>query len=213
MGFLDQIKTVWPLVTQAPWVFTSIAVALLLAGWVVGRFMYSGRIALLKEAVETLRGRLTQRDETIEGLKAKLTGSTADAQSTIGVLEKKLDALGDPRLLSQDQLAKMAVALRRVAGTVHLTRDLDAMESVRAYSQMRRFFKQQGWEVTGGTIFGMKEKTNSGLTIYARTGQTYSIDELALTAALDAAGIAYDLHRDDPAKEMAPLQLNFTDTD
>jgi hypothetical protein len=43
MGFLDQLKALWPLVMQAPWGFVPLAVAVLLAGWAVGRFMYNER--------------------------------------------------------------------------------------------------------------------------------------------------------------------------
>jgi hypothetical protein len=69
--FIKQIQSVWPLVMQAPWGFLSVGVALVVLGWVAGRFMYGERISNLKSRVE-------RRDDEIAELKKQPPGKEED---------------------------------------------------------------------------------------------------------------------------------------
>jgi hypothetical protein len=60
--FVSQLEKLWPLVMQAPWAFVTLAIALMLAGWAAGRFIYRERLA-------TFQSRVEARDEIIAKLR------------------------------------------------------------------------------------------------------------------------------------------------
>jgi hypothetical protein len=65
MEFMAIIQREWPVIRQAPWSIAAIAIAFLVAGWVVGRFLGSERI-------RNLLSRIERRDDEIAELKRKL---------------------------------------------------------------------------------------------------------------------------------------------
>lgn len=203
MGFLDQVKAVWPLVMQAPWGFAPIAFAILASGWAIGRFMYGQRIALLKERIDSY--------------KEKLDGASPDeASARIAELERRLDeATHDSRLLKPEQLARMAMALRnRTSGEILVSRDTGSIETAKVQAQLVRFFKDLRWTVKNGTTFGVSNPPASGLILFSRTTDPHpSTDELSVAAALEAGGVSYELRRGAPHPKSAALQLNFSDAE
>jgi hypothetical protein len=100
MGFIDQLKAVWPLVMQAPWGFATLAAALLVAGWFAARIVFTERIETLKER--------------IEAYKEKLGGASPDeAAQKIAALENRLDSLTPVPIEELEQNLKHAEALAR----------------------------------------------------------------------------------------------------
>ncbi|RWX60446.1 hypothetical protein EN833_08310 [Mesorhizobium sp. M4B.F.Ca.ET.190.01.1.1] len=200
MGFIDQLKAVWPLVTQAPWGFAPVAFAILASGWAVGRFMYSQRIAILKER--------------IEAYKEKLDGaSPEEAHARVERLEARIrDLEHDPRLFSPEQLAKIAAVLKRhKPGAVIVSRDGSSLLCGKVQTQIRKLFERHGWEVRHWATMGGDKLPASGLTIYGNTGDTETDDELVVREALQAAGIEFELRRQ-RSTDKEP-QLVFSDID
>jgi hypothetical protein len=64
MDIVSLLKDNWSVVSQAPWVFVTLAVVLGCGGFAIGRFF-------LGEKVSNLESRLTVRDERIKELEAK----------------------------------------------------------------------------------------------------------------------------------------------
>lgn len=201
MGFIDQLKAVWPLVTQTPWGFAPIAFAILASGWAVGRFMYSQRIAILKER--------------IEAYKEKLDGASPDeAHAKIERLETRIrDLEFDPRKFNDAQSGKITAALKRHGpGTIIVSRSAGSLECGGVFKQVRYLFAQQGWNVRHWETFDPIESL-TGLVFFTNTGDDVSPSERAARDALDAAGIAHEIRRREMnAKEPEP-QLVFGDID
>lgn len=115
MGFLDQLKAVWPLVMQAPSGFAPLMLALLLAGWVAGRFMFNERI-------ETLKGRIERRDEKIAELERRSVGTPAvEDHGRVRELEHRLKAL-EPKSLTPEQIQKIGAILAKQGGPIKISR-------------------------------------------------------------------------------------------
>lgn len=64
MDIVSLLKDNWSVVSQAPWVFVTLAIVVGCGGFVVGRFF-------LTEKVSNLESRLAVRDERIKELEAK----------------------------------------------------------------------------------------------------------------------------------------------
>jgi len=194
MSFLDQLRAVWPLIITAPWGFVPLALAILLAGWLAGRFMFAERIATLKERIESY--------------KEKLGGATPDqAQKRIADLEQQLDDVRDKRRLTSDQLKRMGDALSGRQGKVEVM--LGGAEGAGVYGQVRRHFSQLGWIVhSGGMAFPTPSKY--GLRIYMP--KEPNDDDRTVLAAIEAAGLKCETLSEKPdAPER--IRLIFTDTD
>lgn len=198
--FLEQMSTVWPLVTQAPQAFIALGVALLLAGWAFGRFAFGERIANLRER--------------LDAYKEKLDGaSPEEVRKQISELKQRLDeAMHDPRLLRGDQLEKMAAVLRQhKSGSIIVSRAGSTLQCGGVQTQVRRFFTQQGWTVQHWETMD-NPNTPTGVALFTHTGDEVSDDERAVRSALEAASIAYEVQRQTPNANGEP-QLVFNDID
>ncbi|RWE25221.1 MAG: hypothetical protein EOS41_12295 [Mesorhizobium sp.] len=180
MGFIDQVKAVWPLIMQAPWGFAPLAFAILASGWAIGRFMYSQRMALLKERVE-------KRDETIADLKEQNT-------KQLGVIEtlRQPDGLADrvqelseivdghlrPRGLSQTQYeALIAYLLPREKADIDICYTNGDQEAEQFAYRFLSAFNEAGW--TAEIKASLDGKLPNGLPL--QTG-------LAIVATADSSG-------------------------
>ncbi|RJT42671.1 hypothetical protein D3227_02125 [Mesorhizobium waimense] len=143
MGFLDQLKAVWPLVTQAPWGFAPVAFAVLASGWAVGRFMYGQRIALLKERIESYK-------EKLDG------ASPEEARLRIDRLEARIRQLEAtaPRTLGPEQMEAIAEAGRRSPGRILITYDSAASDGGALQAQFLQAFRKAGWTASGNFMAG-----------------------------------------------------------
>jgi hypothetical protein len=204
---LQFIEDNWVVISQAPWVFVGLIGLFGGGGLLFGRFWQSG-------VVTTLESRMALRDDRIADYERKLGGATPDeASAKIAELERRLNELThDPRLFTAEQLAQVAAALKSyVTGEIQISRDLDSMQSVKVHAQLARFFKDQGWKVTTGTVFGITNPPASGIVLLTRNANPPSADEVSVVAALNAANVKFELRHDPPHAKAAPLQLNFSD--
>lgn len=204
---LQFIKDNWAVISQAPWVFVGLIVLFGGGGLLFGRFWQSG-------VVTNLESRIALRDDRIAEYDRKLGGATPDeASAKIGELERRLNELThDPRLFKAEQLAQMATALKNyAAGEIQISRDLDSMQCVKVHAQLIKFFKDQRWKVTSGTVFGITNPPAGGIVLLTRDANSPSADEGSIVAALNAANVKFELRRDAPHAQAARLQLNFND--
>ncbi|MBX4971087.1 hypothetical protein [Rhizobium binae] len=105
MDVVSLVKENWSVISQAPWVFVTLAALLGSGGFVVGRF-------LLSEKVSNLESRLATRDERIKDLESKISAlDTEIAKDDSGIRQMLLG-----RFTSQYQTEKGGVSLRMKAG-------------------------------------------------------------------------------------------------
>ncbi|MCA1365909.1 hypothetical protein I6F15_00600 [Bradyrhizobium sp. BRP14] len=207
MDFVKTLHDNWGVLSAAPWAFLSIAVLIGGGGLLLGRFWQNGVVANLKS-------RLELRDDRIAEYERKLGGTTPDdVLRTIADLESSLKMLGDPRLFTQEQIDKMSGVLRGAPGDIFISRDNGSVDSAKVYTQIKRLLKTEGWKVTGGAVWGIDNPPECGLTVITRTGDKHSPQEIALVAALNAAGVTYDIRREEPNERQPQLQLNFSEMD
>jgi hypothetical protein len=177
-------------------------VALALLGaliWAALRWQYEARLAL--------------RDDAINDYKRKLDGATPDeAAQRIAVLEDKVRTLEhNPRLLTQEQLDRMAAVLKRNAvGKISIMRDNSGLQSVGVQRQMRKLFQGYGRDVEGGATID-DFPSPEGL-ILVSDPRSEPPEEGIVRQALDAAGIKYGVfHQQRLGQE--PVQIIFNDPD
>ena len=194
------------MIYQAPLIF-GVALALACAViWVVLRREFT-------VPYEHLESELRLSKAQNADYQAKLDGASPDqAQKKILELETRIKSLEDPRVLSDEQLARMEFALKHHAsGSICVSRDSGSVESAKIQAQVRRFFERQGWKVEGFAGLGIAYPPDCGLVMYCRTGSTPSADELSATLALNTAGVPFQVRRSEPNSLAPPLQLFFTD--
>lgn len=201
----EYLSKEWSAISQAPVSFIIALLLLVTLMWAIARHLTSVQLANRDSMINL-------KNAIIEDYKRKLDGASPDeAQRRIQALESKLESMGDPRVLTRDQLDQIGRALGGQVGEIYITRDNDSVESSGIFTQVKRFFKSQGWQVNGGAIWGIENPPNSGLTVFVRTGDFRSADEIALLAGLDAAKLNYDIRREEEAENQPRLQLNFSD--
>jgi hypothetical protein len=147
MGFLDQLKAVWPLVIKAPWGFAALGIALLLAGWAVGRFMFGERL-------ETLKSRIERRDEEIAKYKTKLDGATLEeVNPRVDRLEAQIHEL-EPRKLSKGQTDGIKRIAQTSTGRIKIVSDISTGGSGIA-AQINDAFSDAGWTTIVQRVFDL----------------------------------------------------------
>lgn len=207
--FFDQLQKVWPLVTTAPWGFASISLAVLIFGWLAGRFMFGERI-------ETLKARIEEKDEKIAEYERKLGGASPDeARDKIEALERRLQAL-EPRSLSQDQLEKMGAILATHPATIDIVKDMGSPQASRLHSQLEKVFGQSGWQIRSPAAMGVT-RPNSGILLTTQSGDQTTENAKCVMDAFSAAGLAFDRRREPApppnviAQVFSELQILVTD--
>lgn len=176
--FLDQLQKVWPLVRTAPWGFSSIAFALLLAGWVVGRFMFGERIETLKERIESYK-------EKLDG------ASPEEARSRIDRLEARIQQLEAtaPRTLSPEQMEAITEAGRRARGRIYITYDSAASDGPALQAQLLQAFRKAGWTASGNFMAGGEDDYLHEFELRLPTDLTPASE--AARTALESAKISF----------------------
>jgi hypothetical protein len=133
---LDKLQAVWPLLMQAPWTFAGIAVALVVLGWLAGRFMYNERISTLKERIETY--------------KEKLGGASPEtAAAQLAALQEEVRHLKSmqPWALRASQLATIRACISNHSAGIKIIRDTGSAKLETAQDQLVAVFQEANWAV------------------------------------------------------------------
>ncbi|MGO6835034.1 hypothetical protein ACCS87_02735 [Rhizobium ruizarguesonis] len=179
------IQQNWAVISQAPFVVGGLLLAAAAAGFSVGRFF-------LSEKVANLESRLASRDETIANYREKLAGATPDeARSKIDELEGRLSAL-EPKILSADQLATFSAIVGIKTGSAAVVVDLAAANRQQLARQLERSLRGAGWNVENGSAAGLSNPPKTGISITPGSDGD-PVDANLLARALDAIGVAYEM--------------------
>lgn len=196
-------------IRQSPAIF--ITALILLGGliWVVVNRSFSLRLTNAESSKALLEDRIRDYQEKLNGASPK------EAQTKIAQLEATVaELVAHRKPFSDIQLERMTQSLDGLAGTIAVTADVGSADPATEGKliQMRSFFRQEGWRVRSFRSSGADDPPRHGLVIYLRDGNAET-DCDALTVALKAAGIEYELRRQDWTPDSDPLQLNFSDED
>ena len=184
MDIVAFAKDNWAVISQAPWVFVTLAVLFGTGGMILRRFMFNERIAILN-------GRLAERDEKIAAYKTKLDGATPDeAARRIDALESRLASM-EPWTLSADQVQTLKEHLSKKPGQVRIVKDMASTDCARVYPQVIEAFSQSGWRVIGGGVLGLGNPPKQGIGLTSKNGDNLSDDEKAIIAAFVSAKVSF----------------------
>ena len=206
MPLLDAFGSEFPKLQEAWMSALALMGAALIAGWLVGRFMYGQRI-------EGLKDELTRSDRRIAEYKEKLEGKSPDeAHAQIAALRAEVAELASYGLSSEAQ-RRLADALAGVSGNIKIVRDTDAADADRLYRQVVKIFRAAGFDVTSHTIWGIKNRPDSGVTLvhWPETDQGLVAK---VKNALDVAGLDLrELVSPDGWGNETPLTIVFSSRD
>lgn len=210
MGFLEFVKLNWAVISNAPWVFISMA---LVVGGIVyagSRLLFSREISSLKTHILTLEGRIRYRDEDIASLKAvKKIDGTANTTSSLAD-DKAPTASEGAGALTREQRGILREALAQRAGTVHLARESMAFEQIDVAEDIRNAFLDAGWSVTRSLYsHNIDMPLPAGLSLiglpYYGSGPLVSEDEDSALNALRSADIEVVQYEDEELRsDIAP---------
>ncbi|MER9329861.1 hypothetical protein [Mesorhizobium sp. M0488] len=189
------LKDNWAVVTQAPWVFVTLVIIVGGGGVAIGRTWLNRTISNLQSDIATLESRHIAKDEKIADYQSKLNGATPDeARNLISALERRLAAL-EPRNLDPEQSRLLSTHLSNKPGSIQLIKDVGSPESGKIYAQFGVLLRRLGWELMEGSVMGLGNPPPTGIAVQSHAGDTLTEDAKALIAALQAAGIEYDVQK------------------
>lgn len=200
MGVVERLQKEWPVIQQAPFSFTLIAIALLALTWAAASWLYRHQIGNLKE-------RIGLKDDLITDYKRKLDGATPDeARERLDALEMLVGHLR-PRELTQRQALIVAQNLDGYAGkTAGVGYAMNDRVCERYAEQLKNILVQSGWAIKTTAILSSWGRGFPGLAVIARPDDN-SPALVALLAGLTEAGVAF-VRIDDPVSDNLVCRLN-----
>lgn len=192
--YLTFIKKEWGVVSGAPLTFVTLALFMGGCVYAVMKWYYSGQI-------ETLKGRISLKDDQLSSYREKLSGaSPEEAKAKIDRLQADLDALKPeigalkPRQLGGQKREKIvATARARPRGLLVVAHDLSCADAVGYKEELVAAFKAAGWRVVKSSFMGAALTTKCGLSLLVDDPTNLTPLETAVMDVLNIAQIEFEI--------------------
>jgi len=111
--------------------------------------------------------------------------------------------------IDRNALSKMRAVLTEMSSGVFISRDNDAVEADPIYRQFEALFSEMHWAVHGGVVFGVKNPSRTGVTLFKYP----NMDGPTLTTvrkALIASGVKFEERDSNDGGDLGMPQIAFS---
>jgi hypothetical protein len=187
-AFITYFAAEGRVILQAPATF---AIAIVIVGgliWGAMNWTYSSQIT-------NLQSRLSLRDDQITDYRTKLEGATPDeAKRRLDALELRIKALS-PRRLTEGQKETITKSLVGIKAAIEIVQDMGAPDTKAYAGDLALAFQAAGWTVSLPAVLGPGNPPPTGVGLMVGNPAAMQPIELAAKRALEAAGIAINIQR------------------